>query len=102
VESHPAYDLPSSAVYGDRTMALPIGGRIRQQISWPMLRSLSEAIGIPGRLAADVVREQVTAADTWIEKFSQLPFGANTIRNLRRLARSRIRHIQPETQQRTQ
>ncbi len=71
----------------------------------PYLRGgsrLSEAIGIPGRLAADVVREQVTAADTWIEKFSQLPFGANTIRNLRRLARSRIRHIQPETQQRTQ
>lgn len=98
----PAYDLPSSAVYGDRTMALPIGGRIRQQISWPMLRHLSEAIGIPARLAADVVREQVAAADTWIEEVSQLPFDANTIRNLQRLARSRIRHIQPETRQHTQ
>ncbi len=93
----PAYDLPSSAVYGDRTMALPIGGRIRQHISWPMLRHLSEAIGIPGRLAADVVRDQVAAADTWIEEVSQLPFDTNTIRNLRRLTRSRIRHIQPET-----
>jgi len=97
----PAYDLPSSAVYGDRTMALPIGGRIRQQLSWPMLRRLSEAIGVPVRLAADVVREQIAAADTWIEELSQLPFDASTIRNLRRLARARTRHIQPETQQRT-
>ncbi len=97
----PAYDLPSSAVYGDRAMALPIGGRIRQQLSWPMLRSLSEAIGVPGRLAADVIREQTAAADTWIEDLNQLPFNASTIRNLRRLVQARIRHIQPEAQKRT-
>ena len=91
----PAYDLPSSAVYGDRTMALPIGGRIRQQLSWPMLRVLGEAIGIPGRLAANVIREQISAADIWIGEFDQLPFDAGRIRNLRRLARARIGHIQP-------
>ena len=96
----PAYDLPSSAVYGDRTMALPIGGRIRQQLSWPMLQSLSEAIGVPGRLAADVIREQAAAATTWIEDLNQLPFDVSTIRNLRRLVQARIRHIQPEAQQR--
>jgi len=96
----PAYDLPSSAVYGDRTMALPIGGRIRQQLSWPMLQSLGEAIGVPGRLAADVIREQAAAAGTWIEDLKQLPFDASTIRNLRRLVQARIRHIQPEAQQR--
>jgi serine/threonine-protein kinase HipA len=95
----PAYDLPSSAVYGDRTMALPIGGRIRQQLSWPLLRGLGEAIGIPGRLAADVVREQVAAAETWVEDFNQLPFDANAVRNLRRLAYARMRHIRPELRQ---
>jgi serine/threonine-protein kinase HipA len=95
----PAYDLPSSAVYGDRAMALPIGGRIRQQLSWLMLRNLSESIGVPGRLAADVVRDQVTAAEMWVEDLSQLPFDANTIRNLSRLVHARIRHIQPEAQQ---
>ncbi len=82
-------------------MALPIGGRIRRQLSWPMLRRLSETIGVPGRLAADVIREQAAAADTWIEDLNQLPFDASTIRNLRRLVRARIRHIQPEAQQRT-
>jgi len=80
-------------------MALPIGGRIRQQLSWPMLRSLSQAIGIPGRLAADVVREQVAAAETWVKDFDQLPFDANTIRNLHRLVYARMRHIQPGSQQ---
>jgi serine/threonine-protein kinase HipA len=93
----PAYDLPSSAVYGDRTMALPIEGRIRQQLSWPMLRRLGEAAGIPQQLSADVVREQLTAAATWIERLDQLPFSANLIRDLRRLVRARIRSIDPET-----
>lgn len=95
----PAYDLPSSAVYGDRTMALPIGDRIRQQLSWPMLRSLGQAIGIPERLGADVVREQVAAAQIWVEDLNQLPFDANTIRKLRRLVNARMRHIQPTAQQ---
>lgn len=92
----PAYDLPSSAIYGDRTMALPLGGVIRQQLSWPMLRSLGEEIGIPERLAADVIREQTSAARIWIEELGELPFDANTIRNLRRLVSARMRHIEPE------
>jgi serine/threonine-protein kinase HipA len=91
------YDLPSSAVYGDRTLALPIAGKIRKQLSWRMLRSLGETVGIPSRLAADVVREQVKAANIWIEELDQLPFDVHMIRNLRRLLRARIRHIQPET-----
>ena len=92
----PAYDLPSSAIYGDRTMALPLGGVIRQQLSWPMLRSLGKEIGIPERLAAEVIREQTSAARIWIEELGELPFDANTIRNLRRLVSARMRHIEPE------
>ena len=92
----PAYDLPSSAIYGDRTMALPLGGVIRQQLSWPMLRSLGEEIGIPERLAADVIREQTSAARIWIEELGELPFDANIIRSLRRLVSARMRHIEPE------
>jgi serine/threonine-protein kinase HipA len=91
----PAYDLPSSAIYGDRDMALPIAGKIRQQLSWPMLRTLGEAVGIPSRLAANVIHEQTAAADIWIGELDQLPFDADSIRKLRRLARARIGHIQP-------
>lgn len=91
----PAYDLPSSAVYGDRTMALPIGGKIRQQLSWTMLRTLGEAIGIPTRLAAQIIREQVAAAGTWTRELDSLPYDATRIRNLRRLVTARIKHIEP-------
>ncbi|MGH3304576.1 MAG: type II toxin-antitoxin system HipA family toxin [Streptosporangiaceae bacterium] len=93
----PAYDLPSSAIYGDRTMALPIGGRIRQQLSWTMLNSLAPSIGIPDRLAAEAIREQTAAASTWVEQLEELPFDANRIRKLRRLVNARIHHIQPDS-----
>jgi serine/threonine-protein kinase HipA len=91
----PAYDLPSSAIYGDRAMALPIGGKIREQLSWTMLRSLGETVGVPARLAAEVIREQGAAARTWIKDLGDLPFDANRIRNLQRLVSARIRHIEP-------
>jgi serine/threonine-protein kinase HipA len=91
----PAYDLPSSAIYGDRAMALPIGGKIREQLSWTMLRSLGETVGVPARLAAEVIREQVAAARTWIKDLGDLPFDANRIRTLQRLVSARIRHIEP-------
>src|ERR1700677_466897 len=93
----PAYDLPSSAVYCDRTMALAIGGKIRQQLSWAMLRTLGEAIGIPAKLAAQIIHEQVAAARTWTEELDNLPYDANRIRNLRRLVSARIKHIDPAT-----
>lgn len=91
----PAYDLPSSAIYGDRTMALPIGGRIRQQLSWAMLNGLARSIGIPGRLAAAAIREQTAAASTWVQQLAELPFDASRIRNFQRLVNARIHHIQP-------
>jgi hypothetical protein len=37
-------------------MALPIGGKIRQQFSWVMLRTLAQAIELPEQLAADVIQ----------------------------------------------
>jgi serine/threonine-protein kinase HipA len=92
----PAYDLPSFAVYGDRTMALPLDGKIRQQLSLAMLRRLGKEIGIPDRLATEIAREQIAAARIWIEDLDELPFEANAIRNLRRLINARIRHIEPE------
>jgi hypothetical protein len=73
-----------------------IGGRIRQQLSWPMLRTLGEEIGIPSRLAASVIREQLAAAGNWIGQLDQLPFDADSIRNRRRLVRARVGHIQPD------
>jgi hypothetical protein len=44
-----------------------------------MLRIPGEAIGIPSRLAADVIGEQVAAANIWIGELDQLPFDANSV-----------------------
>lgn len=91
-----AYDLPSSAICGDRTMALAIDGKIRQQLSWTMLQGLGQAIGIPSQLAAEIVREQTAAAGTWIERLTELTGDASRIRIFQRLVNARIRHIQPD------
>jgi hypothetical protein len=60
-----------------------------------MLRTLGEAIGIPARLAAQIIHEQVAAAGTWTGELDNLPYDANRIRNLRRLVTARIKHIEP-------
>jgi hypothetical protein len=36
-----------------------------------MLRTLGEEIGIPSRLAASVIREQLAAAGNWIGQLDQ-------------------------------
>lgn len=41
----PAYDLPSTALYGDTTLALPMGGR-RTGVSRRILLDFAEAIGL--------------------------------------------------------
>ena len=56
-----------------------------------------KAVWLTRPLRLQAVREQVSAAGTWIEELGQLPFDANIIRNLRRLTHARIRHIQPSS-----
>jgi serine/threonine-protein kinase HipA len=91
----PAYDLPSSAVDGDRTMALPIAGKIRQQLSRAMLLRLASDIGVPGRLAAAAIGQQLSAAASWAGKLGELPFDAHRNEVMKRLVASRMRHLQP-------
>lgn len=91
----PAFDLPSTAPYGDVDMALPVEGRVRQQLSWPILRRLAAAVGLPERLAVSVVQEQVGAATVWVADLDRLPFDQNRLRALRRLVRARAAGIAP-------
>lgn len=52
----PAYDIPCTALYGDRTLALPIAGR-RSGISRRILLDFAEAIGL-----------RRTAASRWLDE----------------------------------
>ncbi len=76
-------------------MALPIAGSIRQQVSFTMLRNLAAMVEVPEDLAAGLVREQIAAAEAWVDDVDQLPFDSSRIATFRRLVRARIRHIQP-------
>jgi|HubBroStandDraft_3_1064219.scaffolds.fasta_scaffold334710_2 hypothetical protein len=66
------------------TMALPIAGKIRQQLSRALLL----------RLAAAIAR-QLSAAGTRAGKLDDLPFDAHRIQVMKRLVSARMRHLQP-------
>ena len=81
----PSYDLPSSAPYGDRTLALAINGSREGQVSRARFVALGRATGLPERAVIGLLDEMLTNAEPWIERLNELPFDQHRIRNLRRL-----------------
>lgn len=89
----PAYDLPSTIIYGDSTLALPLGGK-RRDISRRMLVEFAQTLGLSAKLAErviDDVREATGDLDADL-RAGALPFDQRTIddtvaalRNRRRL-----------------
>lgn len=80
----PAYDVPSSHPYGDKTMALTINGRRREDIGRDDFIALGKAVGLRARAverAMDEIRERV---DLWIDDLETLPFDLRRIHKLRR------------------
>ena len=51
-----AYDLPSTVLYKDRSLALPIGGRIKG-FSRQLLLGFASAAGLPEKAATRVLDE---------------------------------------------
>lgn len=56
----PIYDIPSTVVYGDRTLALPVGGK-RTGISRKHLLGWMEEAGLPRRVAERVLLAALNA-----------------------------------------
>ena len=91
----PAYDLPSSYLYGDTTMALTINGRQRENIRRADFIALGEAVGLRARAverALDELRERV---DLWIGDLDTLPFDGGRIQKLRRAIQYRRDRLAP-------
>lgn len=89
----PAYDLPSTLLYGDTTLALPIG-HDRVGISRRKVLAFAESVGLKERAAARVLDDLIDATARVIDdlRSGALPFGQQTIadataelRNRRRL-----------------
>ena len=84
----PAYDLPSTRPYADKTLALSIGGRV-DGLTGRHLVDFAEQVGVPSRAATNLLDLLCDHADTWITRLSELPFDEGRIRTLTRLARHR-------------
>lgn len=95
-QAAPAYDLPSTVLYGDKTMALSLQGRTRG-ISRRHLLDFATAVGLPRQSA-------VTTLDSLLARLADLegaltagaiPFSRNVIKNLVKELRYRRRLASP-------
>jgi serine/threonine-protein kinase HipA len=93
----PAYDIPSSHLYGDTTMALPIDGKDREDITWRAFVALGEATRVPERAVRRLLLELVGKTDRWIGALDELPFDDRRIHGLRRLIDDRRAKLTPPT-----
>jgi serine/threonine-protein kinase HipA len=89
----PAYDLPSSAPYGDATMALRVDGRRDGNLTGRRFLALGNALGLPERAARRALTETVAAVDGWVDEVDELPFDQGVLRKLKRVIRHRRRQL---------
>jgi serine/threonine-protein kinase HipA len=87
----PAYDLPSSAPYGDRSLGLALGGSRDGQVSRRRLLAGARTIGMPERAALLTLDDLLDRLEPVQEQLEQLPFDDRRIADLRRLMRARLR-----------
>lgn len=85
----PAYDLPSSAPYGDRTLAVAINGSREAQVSRTRLVKMATAAGLPERATTRLLDDLLERCLPYIDRLDELPFDERRIRDLQRLLRRR-------------
>jgi serine/threonine-protein kinase HipA len=79
----PAYDVPSTVVYGDVSMALPIGGR-KRGLSRKRLLGFAASIRLPERAAVRIIDELLTRTEGLEAalRAGALPFSGKTTADL--------------------
>lgn len=94
----PAYDLPSSYLYGDVTMALTINGRRREDIGREDFVALGAAVGVSRRAVERALDELCNRVNLWIDELPGLPFNEGQLVKLRRAVeyrRARLKAPRP-------
>jgi serine/threonine-protein kinase HipA len=88
----PAYDLPSTLLYGDLDLALPIQGQT-QGLSRRSLMAFAAAIGLPERSARQTLDGLLDATSELGQDLANagLPFSANALHTMQRRLRNRWR-----------
>jgi serine/threonine-protein kinase HipA len=91
----PAYDMPSSYLYGDNTMALSIGGRIGGDFAASDFVELGRRLKVPERAVRRLLSELAERADRWVNDLDKLPFNAGKLAKLRRVVKYRLQRVAP-------
>jgi serine/threonine-protein kinase HipA len=78
----PAYDLPTTHLYRDHTMALSINGRHRENIGRGDFKALGEAVGLRPRAVDRALDELRARVDLWLGGLDTLPFDGRRIHKL--------------------
>jgi serine/threonine-protein kinase HipA len=89
----PAFDLPTSHVYGDHTLALTIQGKRREDLTRQNFITFGSVLGLNERAALRVIDELCDRADGWLPKLDQLPFDPARIHKLRRAIEYRRKRL---------
>lgn len=89
----PAYDLPSSHPYGDTSMALPVGGKLREDIGRADFLELGRAVGVRERATGRVIDELLDSLPRWLGRLGELPFDGQRTKKLRKAIQYRARRL---------
>jgi serine/threonine-protein kinase HipA len=85
----PVYDVPSSHIYGDTTVAMSLGGRTGSDFAAKDFIALGAALGIPERAIRRALTELADRADRWLPELDTLPFDRGQVSKLRRVIQHR-------------
>jgi len=87
----PAYDLPSTAPYGDRTLAISVGGRTKG-LSRKSLLEFGRQIGLAEKVCESVLQETLNATAPVFAEWSESglsPFGIEATKDTLRVLQHR-------------
>ncbi len=89
----PVYDVPSSYLYGDTTMALSISGRGSSDFGAADFIRLGNRLDVPERAVRRVLTDLTERADLWLPALDTLPFDKGKITKLRRVISYRLSRL---------
>lgn len=80
----PVYDVPTSYVYGDHTLALTLNGKRREDVGRGDFLALGERVGVRAPAVERVLDELRERVGLWLDELDSLPFDEGVQRKLRR------------------
>lgn len=90
----PAYDVPTSYVYDDHTMALTLNAKRKEDIGRQDFVALGAAVGVRAPAVERVLDELCERVGLWIDALTELPFDPGVLRKLHRAIEYRRRRLE--------